>query len=63
MHEYDIVLTETPDAGSYDAIILAVAHDEFRKLGAKGIRVFGKPGSVLYDVKHVLAVSEVDGRL
>jgi UDP-N-acetyl-D-galactosamine dehydrogenase len=62
-HEYDIDLTAKPDAGSYDAIILAVAHDEFRKLGAKGIRAFGKPASVLYDVKHVLPVSEVDGRL
>lgn len=62
-HEYDIDLTAKPDVGSYDAIILAVAHDEFRQLGAKGIRAFGKLVSVLYDVKHVLPVSEVDGRL
>ena len=62
-HEYDITLIARPEAGSYDAIILAVAHDEFRELGAQGIRVFGKSACVLYDVKHVLPLSEVDGRL
>mgnify|MGYP001812387744 FL=1 len=62
-NEYDITLIDQPQAGSYDAIILAVAHDEFRALGAQGIRAFGKSSSVLYDVKHVLPASEVDGRL
>ncbi len=38
----------------YDAIVLAVAHRQFRELGAAGIRAFGKPHCVLYDVKHVL---------
>ncbi|MDH3832332.1 MAG: nucleotide sugar dehydrogenase, partial [Gammaproteobacteria bacterium] len=62
-NEYDITLIDQPEAGSYDAIILAVAHNEFRALGAQGIRAFGKSTSVLYDVKHVLPASEVDGRL
>jgi len=52
-----------PGLGRYDAMVLAVAHRQFHELGAKGIRVFGKENSVLYDVKHVLAASEVDGRL
>ena len=61
--EYGIQLVTEPGPGRYDAIVLAVAHRQFHELGAKGIRVFGKENSVLYDVKHVLAASEVDGRL
>ena len=62
--EYGLKPVEEPKQGSYDAIVLAVAHEQFRELGAEGIRGFGKAGGcVLYDVKHVLPVSEVDGRL
>ncbi|KIQ97496.1 Vi polysaccharide biosynthesis UDP-N-acetylglucosamine C-6 dehydrogenase TviB [Lysobacter sp. A03] len=61
-HEYGLGLT-TPGAGEYDAIIVAVGHDEFRKLGAAGIRAHGTPGAVLYDVKYVLPREAVDGRL
>ena len=52
-----------PGQGVYDAVIVAVGHQQFRDLGAAGIRAFGKPESVLYDVKYVLAREEVDGRL
>ncbi|HHJ16697.1 MAG TPA: Vi polysaccharide biosynthesis UDP-N-acetylglucosamine C-6 dehydrogenase TviB [Gammaproteobacteria bacterium] len=62
-HEYNVTPIEAPQPGTYDAIILAVAHDEFRKLGVSGIRAFGKENSILYDVKHILPVDEVDGRL
>ncbi len=61
-HEYDLHMTE-PLQGAYDAVIVAVGHDEFRKLGAQGIRAFGKPESILYDVKYVLPRDAVDGRL
>ncbi len=61
--EYGVKPIEQPQPGSYDAIVLAVAHDQFRAMGASGIRAFGKNKSVLYDVKHVLPASEVDGRL
>ena len=56
-------LIETPEEASYDAIILAVPHDQFVALGAKGIRPFGKQGHVLFDVKSVFSLEEVDGRL
>jgi UDP-N-acetyl-D-galactosamine dehydrogenase len=63
-HEYGLRPVEEPEHGVYDAIVLAVAHQQFRELGAEGIRAFGKKAAcVLYDVKHVLPVSEVDGRL
>jgi len=63
-HEYGVTpLAELPSAGSYDAIVLAVAHPEFLQWGAAGIRALGKPGHVLYDVKSLLPKGAADGRL
>ncbi|HMB55715.1 MAG TPA: Vi polysaccharide biosynthesis UDP-N-acetylglucosamine C-6 dehydrogenase TviB [Arenimonas sp.] len=62
-HEYDLDTIAAPQAGVYDAIIIAVGHKQFAAMGAAGIRAFGKPGSVLYDVKCVLPREAVDGRL
>ncbi|MCD9006662.1 nucleotide sugar dehydrogenase [Luteimonas sp. XNQY3] len=62
-HEYGLTPIDTPQAGAYDAIILAVAHTQFRELGAQGLRAFGKPGAVLFDVKAVLPADAVDARL
>ncbi|MCD9097678.1 Vi polysaccharide biosynthesis UDP-N-acetylglucosamine C-6 dehydrogenase TviB [Luteimonas fraxinea] len=62
-HEYALDLIETPQAGEYDAVVIAVGHQQFRELGAEGIRAFGRPESVLYDVKYVLPRDAVDGRL
>ena len=63
-HEYGLRPIAQPATGSYDAIILAVGHEQFRALGGSGVRAFGKPGgSVVYDVKHVLPRDAVDGRL
>lgn len=62
-HEYGITLTTAPVAQSYDAVILAVAHNEFKQLGAAGIRAFGKSVHVLYDLKYVLSAAESDVRL
>jgi UDP-N-acetyl-D-galactosamine dehydrogenase len=61
--EYGLSMTDAPDAGAYDAVILAVAHREFAALGAEGIRRYGKPDAVLFDVKGVLPRDRVDGRL
>ena len=61
--EYGFDLVADPEQGAYDGVIIAVAHDQFRALGAKGIRSFGKKGSVLYDIKYVLTPDEVDDRL
>ena len=62
-HEYGLALVAQPEAGSYDAIILAVGHRQFVDWGAEGIRALGKPDAVLYDVKSVLPQDAVDGRL
>ena len=61
--EFNINLIEVPKTGKYDAVILAVAHNEFRALSAGKIKSFGKDNHVLYDVKYLLDVNESDGRL
>jgi len=61
--EYGIALIDEPIHGKYDAIILAVAHDQFKRMALSQIKEFGKENHVLYDVKYVLKVNEVDGRL
>jgi UDP-N-acetyl-D-galactosamine dehydrogenase len=62
-NEYSVSLTETPEKGKYDAIILAVAHDEFKIMGADAIHELGKDEHVLYDLKYVLDKKDVDMRL
>ena len=62
-HEYGVSLIDAPIPGTYDAIIICVGHDKFKELGAEGIRALGKPGNVLFDVKHILPKSAVDARL
>lgn len=63
LHEYGITPVIQPKAGSYDAIILAVAHHQFKEMGNAAIRALGKPISVLYDLKYVLTAQESDLRL
>ena len=62
-YEYSIKPIDQPVAGKYDAILLAVAHEEFKQLSLDEIKSFGKDNHVLYDIKYLLDVSEVDGRL
>lgn len=57
------LLIDKPDEDSYDAIIIAVAHDQFKELGADKIRNLGKEQSVIFDVKNVFKSNETDGRL
>jgi UDP-N-acetyl-D-galactosamine dehydrogenase len=62
-HEYGLRPVRTLAARRYDAAVVAVAHREFRELGAGGVRRLCRKNHVLYDIKHVFAASEVDGRL
>ena len=63
VHEYGIKPIDQPVEGKYDAILLAVAHDEFKALSLAQIKAFGKDNHVLYDIKYLLKANEVDGRL
>jgi len=62
-HEYGIKPIKEPAEGGYDAIILAVAHQQFKEMGVSAIRSLGKSNSILYDLKYVLTVDESDLRL
>jgi UDP-N-acetyl-D-galactosamine dehydrogenase len=62
-HEYGIRPIRAPAKGRYDAVVLAVAHKEFRDMGLNAIRSFAKKPHVLYDIKYVFPADEVDGRL
>lgn len=62
-HEYGIEPITEVEQGAYDAVIVAVGHNQFCELGAIGIRKYCKSESVLYDVKYVLPQNAVDGRL
>jgi len=61
--EYGLDLLTAPAPGAYDAIVLAVAHEQFTELGVETIRGFGTPASVLFDVKSVLPKAASDLRL
>ena len=62
-HEYNILPIDKPIKGKYDAIVIAVAHDEFKLLTEEQIRSYGKSSHVLYDIKYLLKANESDGRL
>ena len=61
--EYGLTLTKNPNPASYDAIILAVAHDEFVQAGISKLRALGRKDHVLYDLKSVFPAADSDLRL
>ena len=58
-----INLVKSLAKGRYDAMLLAVAHDEIVALGAAAIRQLGRKNHVFYDVKHAFAAADSDLRL
>jgi UDP-N-acetyl-D-galactosamine dehydrogenase len=61
--EYGIIPVPEPEKGAYDTVVLAVAHSQFKSIGASGLRQYCKPNSVLYDIKYLLPATESDDRL
>ena len=61
--QYNITPTFELVPDSYDAIVLAMAHDEFKVMGEPAIRALGKRTHVLYDLKYILTTDESDLRL
>ena len=51
---------ESLQSGTYDAVVLAVAHREFATLE---IKQFGRENAVYFDIKGQLPKEQVDGRL
>ena len=62
-HEYGFATITQPEPGAYDAIIVAVAHQQFKAMGVNALRALGKPEHVLFDLKYILGPTEADIRL
>ena len=62
-HEYGLTPIDAPRQGAYDAIIVGVAHEQFKVMGADAIRALGKKEHVIYDLKYVLPRTAADLRL
>ena len=61
--EYNVTLINELVDNNYDAIILAVAHQQFIDMGIEKIRMLGKNNHVLYDLKYIFAKNQTDIRL
>lgn len=61
--EYGIKLISTLDENKYNAIVLAVAHEQFKQMDIKQIRALGKSDAVVYDLKYLFPAEQTDERL
>ena len=60
---YAITIIPEPSLGAYDAVVIAVAHNQFVRMTIEEVRALCKPKHVIYDLKHVLPYNEKDLRL
>ncbi|MDO6709985.1 Vi polysaccharide biosynthesis UDP-N-acetylglucosamine C-6 dehydrogenase TviB [Aliiglaciecola sp. 2_MG-2023] len=61
--EYGLKLVSEPEVGKYDAIIAAVAHQEFKQMSSQELRALGKDNCVVFDLKYIIDKEIVDLRL
>ena len=61
--EYGIKPIATLEEGKFDAILLAVAHEQFKQMDIKQVRALGKADSVIYDLKYLFPAEQTDERL
>lgn len=61
--EFGFRTIENPAQRHYDAIIVAVAHDQFKEMGIDAVRKLAKNTAVVFDIKYVFPADKVDGRL
>lgn len=62
-HEYGVTPIADLALNTYDAVILAVSHQQFKVMGVEKIRALCKSNHVIYDVKYLFDADQVDGRL
>jgi len=63
MKEYGLEVLSEPQKNSYDAVIIAVAHECFKELGLEKIKRFCKKNNVIFDVKYIFPITEQLTRL
>ncbi|EQB30870.1 MULTISPECIES: Vi polysaccharide biosynthesis UDP-N-acetylglucosamine C-6 dehydrogenase TviB [Sphingomonadales] len=62
-HECGISTIAQPEPGSYDAVIVAVAHRQFQDMAPQDIRALATPSGIIYDLKSILPAELSDARL
>ena len=62
-HEYGFAPLLTLEQHQYDAIVIAVAHDQFKQMSVNDFEKLGKAQHVLYDLKYILDQEYSDIRL
>ncbi|MBL8890182.1 MAG: Vi polysaccharide biosynthesis UDP-N-acetylglucosamine C-6 dehydrogenase TviB [Planctomycetaceae bacterium] len=62
-HEYGLAPVAQPASGKYDAVIIAVAHQQFKELGLEAIKKYGRRECVVYDIKSLFPRDQIDARL
>ncbi len=62
-HEYGLELIEQPATGKYQGLVVAVPHEQFSEMGVGHIRGLGVENAVLFDIKGLFRLDQVDGRL
>jgi UDP-N-acetyl-D-galactosamine dehydrogenase len=63
VHEFGLELTTSLTDNKYDAVIVAVAHEQFAEMGVDTIRSLMRDQGILYDIKYLFPADQVDGRL
>ena len=63
VHEFGLELTTSLTDNKYDAVIVAVAHEQFAEMGVDTIRSLMRDQGILYDIKYLFPADHVDGRL
>ena len=63
LREYGLVVDKKPQEGTFDAIVISVAHTVFKNMGVEAIRALGKPSAVVFDIKSLFSKDTTDGRL
>jgi UDP-N-acetyl-D-galactosamine dehydrogenase len=61
--EYNVDLISAPKSSHYDAVIFAVAHDQFKALSKAEIKALMKSEHIIYDLKYMLDADLADIRL
>jgi UDP-N-acetyl-D-galactosamine dehydrogenase len=61
--EYGLEVLSKPESNQYDAVIIAVAHECFKKMGLPKIRDLCKDNHVIFDVKYLFPLAEILKRL
>tara|TARA_Y100000389_G_scaffold205060_1_gene262582 strand:- start:6987 stop:8267 length:1281 start_codon:yes stop_codon:yes gene_type:complete len=60
---YNVYPNSKPLQNNYDAVIIAVAHNEFKTIGFNNIKKFCKKNHVIFDLKNIFKSNKIDFRL